>query len=281
MAYLEESARRSASQRSLVGQASRWRAVLGAKAAPLVPWTPVLVVVTVLLMWELGSALGLISRLFFPPPSVIGRTLFRLILNGTLVSNLVMTVGRLVSGVLLGGIPGLLLGLLMGWSPRLRQVVDPLIATIHPMPKISLLPLAMIIFGIGDTSKVVLIGVGTFFPMLLNAMAGVRQIAPIYFEVAHIYRARPMTVLRRIVLPASLPFVLTGVRIALNTALLLTIGTELVASQTGLGAMIWLAWETLRTEELYATLAVIGLLGASLNFSQERLASRLVPWQMK
>jgi len=123
--------------------------------------------------------------------------------------------------------------------------------------------------------------VAVFFPMLINTMAGVRQISPIYFEVAKNYGASLFKVLTRVVVPGSLPLVLTGTRLALNTALVLTIAVEVVAAQEGLGEMIWFAWQTLRTEELYATLIVIAALGISFNLILQRLTARLVPWQVE
>jgi NitT/TauT family transport system permease protein len=169
----------------------------------------------------------------------------------------------------------------MGWSRSLRAALDPLVAAVHPLPKIAVLPLIMIIFGIGESSKIVVIAVGTFFPMLINSMAGVRQISPIHFEVAENYGASPFKVLTRVIIPGSLPLVLAGARLALNIALLLTIAVELVSAREGLGEMIWFAWQTLRTEELYASLVVIGALGVTFNLLLQALSQRLVPWHLE
>ena len=155
------------------------------------------------------------------------------------------------------------------------------LAAAHPVPKIAILPLIMIIFGVGELSKRIVVAAAAFFPLLVNTMAAVRQIPPIYFEVAANYGATVTKVFTRVVIPGSLPLMLAGVRLALNVALLLTIAVELVAAQEGLGKMVWLAWETLRTENLYAGLAVISALGISFNFVLHRLASRLVPWQVE
>jgi NitT/TauT family transport system permease protein len=208
---------------------------------------------------------GIVSSLFFPAPSVIGATLLRLFQSGVMVKNLSATLQRLAVGFVAGAVPALLLGLAMGRSRRLRRAVDPLVASIHPMPKIAILPLFIIVFGIGEASKVVLISLGAFFPILINAMAGVRQISPIHFEVAQNYGAGRWKVLSRVLLPGSMPMVLAGVRLGVNIALLLTIALEIVAADTGLGATVWLAWETLRTEEIYATLVVIAGIGVGLN----------------
>jgi ABC-type nitrate/sulfonate/bicarbonate transport system permease component len=241
-------------------------------------WLPALIVASALLVWEWSVRSGRLSALFFPPPSTIVATIARLLTSGELATHARATLVRVALGFALGGVPGLLLGLAMGWSRSLRAALDPLVAAAHPLPKIAVLPLIMIIFGIGESSKIVAIAVGTFFPMLINAMAGVRQISPIHFEVAKNYGASPSKVLTRVVIPGSLPLVLVGARLALNVALLFTIAIELVSAPEGLGEMIWFAWQTLRTEELYASLAVIGALGIVFNLLLQLLGRRLVPW---
>jgi ABC-type nitrate/sulfonate/bicarbonate transport system permease component len=242
-------------------------------------WLPAVAVAVALAVWEWQVRTGRLSALFFPAPSTIALTLVRLLTNGELATHLSATLSRLFLGFALGGLSGLILGLTMGWSRRLRAVVDPLIAAAHPVPKIAVLPLFMIIFGIGESSKVVVVAVTVFFPMLINTMAGVRHISPIHFEVAQNYGASLFKVFTRVVVPGSLPLVLTGTRLALNVALLLTIAVELRAAQEGLGAVIWFAWETMRTEELYASLGITAVLGIGFNLLLQRLAAHLVPWQ--
>jgi NitT/TauT family transport system permease protein len=219
-----------------------------------------------------------LSPLFFPPPSLIVKTLILLLIREDLITHLGVTLFRVFLGFVIGGLPGLALGLTMGWFPKIRSYIDPFVAAFHPMPKIAILPLIMIIFGIGELSKVVAVAVAAFFPMLINTMAGVRQISPIHFEVAKNYGASLGKVFASVVLPGSLPMLLTGMRLALNIALLLTIAVELVAAKTGLGAMIWFAWETLQTEVLYASLFVTAMLGIVFNVALQRLSIYLVPW---
>jgi NitT/TauT family transport system permease protein len=232
-----------------------------------------------LLLWEALARFGAISVFYFPPPSKVAHTLADLTTSGELFAQLRVTLMRMVPGLLLGGLPGLAVGLAMGWSARFRGVVDPVVAAVHPIPKMSILPLVLVIFGIGETSKIVLIGLATFFPMAINAMAGVRQISPIHFEVAENYGAGPLKVLWRVVLPGSLPMTLSGLRLALNMAFHVTIATEIVAATTGLGALLWLSWEVLRVHLMLATLVVIAALGISFNLIVQGLARRLVPWQ--
>jgi len=241
-------------------------------------WLTALIVVGILAAWEALVHAGALSPLFFPAPSVIAWTIARLLASGGLAVNVGATLSRVCLGFVVGGAPALVLGLVMGWWPRLRAVIDPLIAAAHPVPKIAILPLIMIIFGIGELSKVIVVAVAAFFPMLINTMAGVRQIPPVYFKVAENYGAGRLKTFTRVVVPGSLPLMLTGVRLTLNIALLITIAVELVAAQSGLGGMIWLSWQTLRTEDLYACLTVTAVLGMSFNLFLERLTARLVPW---
>jgi NitT/TauT family transport system permease protein len=238
-----------------------------------------LITVLALALWEWQASSGGLSSLFFPAPSTIVRALVRSLVDGDLLTHAGATLARVFLGFLLGGVPALFLGWAMGWSRGLRAVVDPFVAAAHPIPKIAILPLIMIIFGIGESSKVVVVAVAVFFPMLINTMAGVRQISPIHFEVAQNYGASRFKILIRVVMPGSLPLVLAGARLSLNVALLLTIAVELVAAQVGLGEMIWFAWETLRTEQLYASLVVIAVLGIGFNLVLQRLTTHLLPWQ--
>lgn len=248
------------------------------------PWSleqslPLLITGAFLTLWETATRTAIISPLFFPAPTTILLTAQRLVSSGELFIDLNATLTRILIGFACGASLGLVLGFAMGWSDRLRVVVDPFIAAGHSLPKISILPLLMLVFGIGETSKIVLIAVGTFFPMLINAMTGVRQISPIHFEVAQNYGASTMKLFTRVIAPGALPLVLTGIRLAFNIALLLTIAVEIASAKEGLGARIWLSWQTFRIEQLYVTLFEIALLGFGFNLGLERLADRIVPWR--
>jgi ABC-type nitrate/sulfonate/bicarbonate transport system permease component len=231
-----------------------------------------------LILWEIFARTGVISRLFFPPPTSIIHTLIKMLMSGKLIIHLAATIERLSLGVLLGGFSGLILGLAMGWSARLRTLVDPVIAAIHPIPKLAIFPLIMIIFGIGELSKIVAIAIACFFPMLINSMAGVRQLNPVFFEVSRNYGASAWKTFTRIVIPGSLPMVLTGARLAINMAMVITISVELLAAREGLGVIIWFSWQTMRIEDLYASLIVIAALGIGLNLLLQYLSHKLVPW---
>jgi NitT/TauT family transport system permease protein len=242
-------------------------------------WAAPILTALVLAVWELLGRLEWIPVLFFPPPSLILATLGAMTRSGALPLHAGATLSRLLLALVWGGGAGLVLGIGMGYSARLRTVVDPFVAALHPVPKMSLLPLIMLLFGIGWFSKALVVAVSTFFPMTINAMAGVRQIDPNYFDVARVYGATRWRVFWRVVLPGSLPSILAGARMAMNRALGATIGLELITADTGLGSMLYFAWQTLRTEELYASIFFIAVLGYLFRSITDAAASRLVPWQ--
>ena len=209
----------------------------------------------------------------------MGRGLGELLRTGLLVEHGSATIYRVVIGLLLGGTLGLLVGVAMGRSTPFRRLADPVVGALYPTPKLAILPLVMVFLGIGEASKLFIVAMAAFFPMLISALAGVRQIPTIYFEVASNYGTGRLNLLKRVILPASLPAVLAGLRIALNSVIHVTIAVEIVSAVRGLGALVWLSWEVLRVEQLYATLVVISLLGIASTWGLNRLTRRLIPWQ--
>jgi NitT/TauT family transport system permease protein len=233
----------------------------------------------ILLLWEIAVQLGFLKPLFFPPPSLIFQATLRLISSGELQRNLYPTLIRVFFGFAVGAIPGMMLGLSMGWSSKIRLFVDPFISALYPIPKIAILPLFMLVLGIGELSKVAVVGVGAFFLVLINSMAGVRNIDKIYFEVAENYGARKFKVFTKVVLPGSLPMIFAGMRLALGMSLLLVVAIEFIAANYGLGAMMWLAWETLRTENLYIGVIICALLGLIFTSLLEKVEKYFMPWE--
>lgn len=241
-------------------------------------WVSFLILFILLLGWELLGKAGLISALFFPVPSRIGKALLNMLADGNLAAGLAVSISRLFLGFALGAIPGLLLGLAMGWSSRIRAIMDPFIAAIHPIPKLAIFPLIMIVFGLGELSKVVAIAISAFFPVLINSMTGVRELNPVYFDVSRNYGANRWKTFTRVVLPGSLPMVLSGIRIGVNMALVITIAVELLSANEGLGVLIWFAWQTFRIEDLYVSLFTTAVLGIVINVVLHQITKKIVPW---
>ena len=239
---------------------------------------PVLSVSGVLILWELLGRLGLLGPLFFPVPSRIAATFLSMLADGEIQANLSVTLVRVFAGFCIGIVPGILIGLAMGASEKVRLILDPIVAAIYPIPKLAIFPLLMIIFGIGESSKIAAIAIGCFFLVLINAMAGVRNISRVYFEVARNYGAGTRQLFTHIILPASLPLIFTGIRLALGTSLIVVVGVEFVSANYGIGAMIWNAWETFEIEKLYVGILLCAALGILFTAILRQAELRLTPW---
>jgi len=242
-------------------------------------WAAPLVALALLALWELAARRSWIPTLFYPAPTVILGAVAQLVASGELAQHLAATLGRMAAAFVWGGGSGLVLGLALGWWPSLRAVVDPFVSALHPVPRMALLPLVLLLFGISFFSKTLVVAIATFFPMVINTMSGVLQLDPNYHDVARLYRASRWRVFARVVLPGSLPMILTGARLALVRALGATIGLELITAESGLGSLLYFAWQTYRTEALFATVFVIAALGYGFRAVLDALATRLVPWQ--
>ena len=232
-----------------------------------------------LFAWQAAAQLGLIDVRFFPAPSSIIRALIGIAQSGELWENTSISLQRLVLGFLLGGIPALILGIIMGISRPIRAFVDPLIAATYPIPKSSILPLILLIFGLGEMSKVMMVAIGVFYPIAINATAGVLQINRVYIDVGRAFKANPYETFRTIALPGALPFIMTGVKLGAGLGLILIAIAEMVGAKSGIGYMIWSAWETFSVERMYVGLFVIAIIGFVMTLGLNELERWLIPWK--
>lgn len=236
------------------------------------------VIFGILLIWEILGRLGFLNSLFFPVPSLIFQEFITMLLEGEIQSNLSITLFRVFIGFLLGTLTGILVGMIMGASEKVRLLLDPVVAATYPIPKLAIFPLLMVIFGIGEFSKIMAIALGCFFLALINAMAGVRNINKVYFDVAKNYGASKKQMFLKVMLPASLPMIFTGIRLALGMSLLVVVGLEFVSANKGIGAMIWYAWETFEIEQLYVGIFICAILGILFTVILKKVEEYVVPW---
>lgn len=232
-----------------------------------------------LLLWEAGARAGLIDTRFFPAPSSIMATSWVMLRSGELWLHTSTSLVRLFWGFLFGGIPALFLGIVMGLSRPIRALFEPLIAATYPIPKSSILPLALLIFGFGEGSKIFMVAVGVFFPVAINATTGVLEINKIYLDVGKNYKASRWNMFRTIALPGALPVVMTGIRLGLGMGLVLIAVAEMIGAKSGLGYIIWSAWETFAVEQMYVGLFVIAIIGSVLTIVLNEVEKILVPWR--
>jgi ABC-type nitrate/sulfonate/bicarbonate transport system permease component len=232
-----------------------------------------------LLAWEIAARFGAIDVRFFPAPSTIIGVLIDLTRSGELIEHVAISLQRIALGFLLGGIPAVIIGISMGiWRP-VRALIDPLISATFPIPKSALLPFILLMFGLGEMSKVVMVAIGVFFPIAINATAGVLQINQIYLDVGKSFKASKWDTFRTIALPGALPFIMTGVKLSAGIALILIAVTEMVGAKSGIGYMIWSAWEIFAVPKMYVGLFVIALIGFAVTFLLREVERWVIRWK--
>jgi ABC-type nitrate/sulfonate/bicarbonate transport system permease component len=230
-------------------------------------------------LWELCAQLGFIDVRFFPAPSKIFKVMFTMIQNGLLEKHVWASMQRLFWGFLWGGIPALALGVAMGMFRTLRVIIEPIVAATYPVPKSAILPLILLIFGLGEPSKIVMVATGVFFPILINSMAGVLEISKIHFDVGRNFGASGFQIFRTVALPGALPLIMTGVKLGVGMGLVLIAIAEMVGAKSGLGYMIWNAWEILSVETMYVGLITIAALGLLFTLLLNEIERMIVPWK--
>lgn len=235
--------------------------------------------VIVLLAWELFVRAGLLDSRFFPAPTSIVGTFGTLIATGELWLHLYTSIVRIVVGFFMGAVPALLLGLVLGLSRFARAVANPIVFALYPVPKVAILPLVMLIFGLGEMSKYVIIAIAVFFLVLLNTMAGVVQIDRIYFDVAKNFNATRRDFYLNVVLRGALPAIFTGVKLAIGVALIVLVTAEFVGARAGLGVLIFESWQVFAIERLFVGLVVVSFLGYGLSLLTEEVERLVIPWQ--
>ncbi len=234
--------------------------------------------VGLIIAWEVIGRLNLMDLRYFPMPSTILWRLWELFSEG-LWDDFQASVIRIVLGFLLGSVPGLILGMAMGLSRPVRFAINPLVYSTYPIPKIAILPLVILIFGLGETSKIVVVAIGAFYLVLINTMFGVISIDKIYFDVAKNFCARRRDLYLRVVLPASLPAMFTGLKLGLGVALLLIVAAEMLGANYGIGHMIWDSWQTFDVPRMYVGLIIISVLGYFLSVVSDQVERELLPWR--
>lgn len=217
--------------------------------------------------WEILSSVGILDPLFFPPPSDICRVALEMTLNGQIGAALRSTLGNMLLGYMIGCSTGLLCGLAMGRFERLRKSLETPLAALYSTPKLSLFPLLLLLLGVNDAPRILITAIACFIVMAFHGEDAVRAVDRTYAEVATLYGAGGMTLLRKVHLPAAMPTLFTGFRLAVGRAMVVAISVEMVSSNEGLGGLIWLSWQSFAVEKLFVGVALAGLMGALFHVS--------------
>jgi NitT/TauT family transport system permease protein len=235
--------------------------------------------IVVLVVWQILAKTHTIDSRFWPAPTDVASQLWTALLHGDLAHDTLLTTQRLAIGLLIGGSLGLIAGVGMGlWRP-VRIALRPLIAMTYPIPKIAILPLFLVIFGIGETSKWALVAVGVFYMVAINTFAGIQTIDPVFEETATVYRVSWWRRIRTVTLPGALPLIITGLELGIGVGFLLVVAAEFVSAQSGLGYSIWQAWQTFNVPLMYAALAVVAVYGIAIQLVSRWLNHRLAAWR--
>lgn len=242
-----------------------------------------MIVAAALAIWEAASAVGLLSPFQFPPPSRIAEGLVELATAGfpdgiRLWEHLVVTVTRILQGFAIAMALAIPVGILIGSSPTLDALTTPIVTFARSIATLSLLPLAIVWFGIGETSKVFLIAYACFWVMLSNVIAAVKYIDPVLIRAARTMDVSGPALFFRVLLPAATPRMIAGARIALGVGFMVIVGAEMIGTIHGLGALIMEARNFYRTDISFVGMAALGLIGFGLTVGLSALEHRLLPW---
>lgn len=224
-----------------------------------------LVPIALLLIWELLSTTGIVSSLFLPGPIAVISALGQQLSSGALLSNLAPTMQRYLYGFALSCLLGIPIGLLCGVSARVRGYINAALELLRPIPPIALIPVLILWLGIGNASKVAIVGYGAFWPIWLNTMLGVQEIPVLLRRSARVMGIRGYRYFAKVALPAALPKIIAGVRISAAIALIVVIAAEMVEATNGIGYQIVNAEQTFRSADMLAYIVLISIVGYIVN----------------
>ena len=235
---------------------------------------PALIVVA----WELAARVGWVTPQVLPAPSRVAATAWDLARNGELFVHLGVSLLRAVTGFLIGGTIGLVLGVLVGFSRLAQALVDRSIQMVRAIPFLAMLPLVIVWFGVGEVAKIFLVALAVLFPIYINTMLGIRQIDPKLMELADVIGLSWRAVVRRIILPGAMPSILTGVRYALAHAWLALVIAETLATTKGIGFLAMDAREFLQTNVILLTMIIYAIIGVAADALVRSLEARFLSW---
>jgi len=242
-------------------------------------WVSVITVFSIVVIWELVCRSGMVSELFLPAPTSILITAWDMLISGELIVNGEASLLRIIMGFLLGSIAGILIGLVLGFSKLADAMGNPVIYALYPIPKLALLPLIILWLGIGEVSKISIIALGVFFPVVINTYSGVRNLDPLLIKVAVSFKATKYRIIRKVILPGAMPVIFAGLKLAAGTALLLLVAAEMIAAKEGIGAMILHYGDLMLTTKLMVGILTLSLVGVIFNHFLQWVERRMIPWK--
>jgi len=242
-------------------------------------WVPWLVFAVLLLLWHVASSRGWISANSLPSPTSVVLAFGEMIERGTLGKHLWASAHRIALGWTLGTIAGLAVGLSMGIFSLARAGLLPLVSALFPIPKIALLPLFILWFGIGESSKVATIGFGVFFPTVIAAYAACDQVPRNLIRMAQSFGLPARHIVWKVIVPGAMPGILAGFRITASIALILVVAAEMIGAEYGVGAFILATGNLMQTDHLIAGVAILSAFGLLVNWLLSAIEKTVLRWR--
>jgi ABC-type nitrate/sulfonate/bicarbonate transport system permease component len=243
------------------------------------PWLSLFSFLAILLCWELVSRRQWVTPLFLPAPSAILAEGWEMVKTGLIFKHILASLTRILWGFLLACSLGIIVGIVIGFFSIPEALGNPIIAATFPIPKIAILPLLILWLGIGEASKVAVIVLGVFFPVVINVYTGVKNVDPLLIKAALSLGSNRVRIIRKVVLPSILPMIFAGMKLGMGIALLLVVAAEMVAADAGIGFMILNAADLMETKKLMVGLIILSLLGIFFNWLFQRLEQVFIPWK--
>lgn len=232
-----------------------------------------------LALWQLSAERHWIDTLFYPAPSVILEKTWDNLADGRMFDDSRETLKRLLIGFVLGAVPGIVIGLGAGIIPAVRRALYPLATALYVVPRIALLPLVLIAFGIGDPARIFMVTFSVFFIAFFSALSAAEQVDPTHVDTARAFGANHDRVVRSVLLPGSAPAIFSGLRVAMGVALIIIVGTEFLASNNGLGAFIWRSYQIFDFPSMYSGIVAVTILGVAVNWALIAVERFCIPWR--
>jgi ABC-type nitrate/sulfonate/bicarbonate transport system permease component len=229
-------------------------------------------------LWEFVVKSGTVDTPTFPALSEVLRTFWELIRDGTFATVFGSSLKRLFIGYAIASLLAVVIGLLMGSFRSIHRLLDPVVEILRPIPSPAYIPMAILFLGIGDRMKIFIVAFSSFFPILLNTISGVRNVDPVIVNTGRTLGLRTRQIVWKIVIPSGAPYILTGMRISLAIALIVTVIAEMVAGNSGIGFFIVSNQRTFHIAEMYAGVIALAVVGFSLNKIFVAIERRLLKW---
>jgi taurine transport system permease protein len=242
----------------------------------VLPWVVFAVLIA---LWQAASNSGVLPPLFMPSPLSVVKALVALWQDGTLVGHVTASLGRIIPGWLIGTAIGLAVGLAMGIFSAARAAGIPIVSALFPIPKIALLPLLILWFGIGEPSKIATIALGVFFPTTISAYTACDSVPRNLIRMGQSFGLPARDIVAKILLPCAMPGILAGFRISASVALLLVVAAEMIGAQQGIGAFVLTAGSLMQTDQLLAGVVMLSLLGLLIAWGLGMLERAWLKWR--